>query len=209
VLCTDCAEQRGAAAPQAATAAGVAWRQGLHVEGARRTKRAHRGHAGTTRRGRTGTARRGRDRLTKTAGGREEVDEDDPRRRGEAARARPAQTTQDGVARRLGRGPRMEDGGRRRGPHTEEADDGAARRARLAHGRRRRGPHTDEAQMKTTRRRRSATAAEARLAHRRQHGGDPRRPRRRLGWGTAATTAKKLGFRNLLCYHVTNIGIDN
>jgi hypothetical protein len=38
------------------------------------------------------------------------------------------------------------------------------------------------------------------------------------GWGRAATAAgretaakaaKKLGFRNLLCYHVTNLGIDN
>jgi hypothetical protein len=30
------------------------------------------------------------------------------------------------------------------------------------------------------------------------------------GRETAATAAeKKLGFRNLLCYHVTNLGIDN
>jgi hypothetical protein len=129
-------------------------------------------------------------------------------------------------------GERRTQGGRIRDPQASAGQRSASRaasRAQELRGGRIRDPQGSAGQRSASRpdpqRRVGAERPRRRTgAHGRP---DPRRrrldeeeeePRRRLGGrtgataagrGTAAKAAKKLGFRNLLCYHVTNLGIDN
>jgi hypothetical protein len=189
VLHADSAEQRGAVAPHAGKRAMASdrrpRRQVPRVEGARRQ----------------GPRVEGK---LHTRGSR--VDEDGAaweqrgsRARG-CARGRRRQRGLGAERKSRARGSRAQMKTARRGPSTTKTVRRGAARTRT----------------KTARRPWSTTVARAWLAYGRrcdnsgsrqwQGGGDPRR---RLSRGTTATAPKKLGFRNLLCYHVTNLGIDH